>query len=322
MDFNNLYQACLKMINDKYNLNDFSKDIFTDIYNNVYKNSDLTIPNNNLNKQVLVEIKNYIESKLNKDIDIQEEDLELKIKEIEAIRNAISKMPPINSSTTIESEIQTTPILNQIQIPTFQPSISQLPQMCKTFIINTTKNNFKVTLNVDIKNHSIYPECICLPSDIKNKTPYIILHLNDGIKQISYSYIPINVYNLTWDIWKPIINDYIDITLTNNNWIITMIDYLNTPIDLNEYQVIVNDVLMVNNNYTLNINKPHYFSINDKIKIIKNNGIVINNIITDINNNIITINKNNLILEDFIDSKIINYKHNISLTFKYHIKQQ
>jgi len=91
---------------------------------------------------------------------------------------------------------------------------------------------------------------------------------------------------------------------------------------MNEYQAIVNDVLMVNNNYTLNINKPNYFSINDKIKIIKNDGYIIDNIINNIKGNIITINKNNLKLEDFIDSKIINYKYNISLTFKYILKQQ
>jgi len=91
---------------------------------------------------------------------------------------------------------------------------------------------------------------------------------------------------------------------------------------MSEYQAIVNDVLMVNDKYTLNINKPQYFKNNDKIKILKGNGYISDNVITDINNNIITIHKNNLELNDFMDSKIINYKHNFSITFKYHIKQQ
>ena len=114
--------------------------------------------------------------------------------------------------------------------------------------------------------------------------------------------------------------------LNNNNWIISLIDYLNNPIDMNEYQTIINDVLIINNTFSLNINKPYLFSINDKIKIIKNDGYINDNIIIDINekndNKRIIINKNDLTLNDFINGRIINYKHNISITFKYHIKQQ
>ena len=44
------------------------------------------------------------------------------------------------------------------------------------------------------------------------------------------------------------------------------------------------------------------------------------NKIIGIKDNRILINKLNLIMEDFINAKIINYKHNFSLTFKYHIK--
>lgn len=337
MESNALYQSCLKMLNDKYKINEFSKDIFMSIYNNVYQKAGVNIPTNELNKAILIEIKNIIETKIlnndqqptindnrdNNQNNNRDEDLEFKIREMEALRASISKMNVVIQPPTIENDIPQTPIINNpqpIQIATYQQPI--ISNKFKTFIVNTTKNNFRLTPNIDVKFHSIYPCCICIPSDIKNKTPYLILVLSDGIKQISYTYIPVNTHNTTWDIWQPIINDYLDITLGNNNWIITLVDYLNNPIDLNEYQAIVNDVLMVNNNYTLNINKPHYFSINDKIKIIKNNGYISDNIIANVNNNIISINKNNLNLEDFIDSRIINYKHNISITFKYHLKQQ
>lgn len=324
MDANNLYQSCLKMLNDKYKINDFSREIFMEVYTNIYHQNNVTIPNNELNKLVLIEIRNKVENDLKNDIRTDKEDLELRIKEVEAVRASIAKMTPVSSANFEMNDNQPAPsIITQpqsIQISNYQQS-STIPK-CKTFIVNTTKNNFRITSMVDSKSHSIYPCYICIPSDVKFKTPYLILSLSDGIKQINYTYIPVNINNSNWDNWKPITDDYLEISLGNNNWIINFIDYLGNPLDMNEYQAIVNDVLMVNNNYTLNINKPHYFNVNDKIKIIKNNGYISDNIITDNNNNIITIQKNNLILDDFIDSKIINYKHNISITFKYHIKQQ
>lgn len=322
MDSTNLYQSCLKMLNDKYKFTDLSKDIFMNIYTNIYQKAGVITPTNDLNKEVLLEVKNFVENKLNNNNNNNEEDLELKIKEIEASRVAIAKLNFISQPQSIETENHAPAKVNSQPINITNVQSQSLSIKYKTFIINTTKNNFRVTPNIDIKYHSIYPCSICISSEIKNKTPYLILIINDGIKQINYTYIPSNINNLTWDIWNPIINDYIDITLNTNNWIITLVDYTNNPIDMNEYQAIVNDVLMVNNNYTLNINKPNYFSINDKIKIIKNDGYIIDNIINNIKGNIITINKNNLKLEDFIDSKIINYKYNISLTFKYILKQQ
>jgi len=322
------------MLYDKYKLTDFSKDIFTNIYSSIYNKAGISIPNNDLNKLVLIEIKNIVETKIlndkNEIISLnenKEEDLELKIREAEALRASISKIN-FNEKNQLSSitpsindiDIQSTPIkMPIIQQPIINTNISI---KCKTFIINTTKNNFRVTPNIDIKFHSIYPVSICMPSNIKNKTPYFILIINDGIKQVNYTYILSDVYNSSWDVWKPIIDDYIDIMLSNNNWTITLIDYLNNEIDMNEYISIVNDVLMVNNNYTLNINKPYYFSIYDKIKIIKNNGYISDNIINNVSGNIITIDKNNLEMSDFINSKIINYKHNISIVFKYHLKQQ
>jgi len=322
MDPNNLYQSCLKMLNDKYKINDYPKDVFMEIYMNIYNENKATTPNNDLNKLVLIEVRNKVEKDLKEPVS-ETSDLEMKIREAEAIRASIAKMTPIMGAVNLEGVEETQPSTTPsqtIHVSNYQQATT-LPK-CKTFIVNTTKNNFKIKSMVDVKTYSIYPCYICIPADIKYKTPYLILSLNDGVKQNNYTYIPVDINHSNWDNWKPITDDYMEISLGNNNWTINFIDYLGNPLDMNEYQVIVNDVLMVNNNYTLNINKPQYFNINDKIKIIKGNGYISDNIITDINNNIITIHKNNLELNDFMDSKIINYKHNFSITFKYHIKQQ
>lgn len=322
MDSNNLYQSCLKMLKDKYNINEFPKDVFMEVYMNIY--GDNKTPNNDSNKMVLIEIRNRIESDLKSDLKTESEDLELRIKEAEAVRASISKMTPIiSASETIEINQPITAVVppqQTIHVSNYQQT-STLPK-CKTFIVNTTKNNFRIKSMIDVKTHVIYPCYICVPTDIKFKTPYLILSLSDGIKQINYTYIPADINNSNWDNWKLITDDYLEILLGNNNWIINLIDYLGNPLDMSEYQAIVNDVLMVNDKYTLNINKPLYFKVNDKIKILKGNGYISDNVVTDINNNIITVHKNNLELDDFMDSKIINYKHNISITFKYYIKQQ
>lgn len=328
MDSNNLYQSCLKMLNDKYKITEFPKEGFMEIYMSVYNEHNSTTPNNELNKMVLIEIRNKVEKDLRNAVTLNEnEDLELKIKEAEALRASIAKMTPIMGAVNLDGMDDT--IQTQIQTQSQQPpqmiNVSNYQQTtstpkCKTFIVNTTKNNFKIKSMVDVKTHCIYPCYICIPADIKYKTPYLILSLNDGIKQINYTYIPVNInHNSNWDNWKLITDDYLEISLGNNNWTINFIDYLGNPLDMNEYQAIVNDVLMVNNNYTLNINKPEFFNKNDKIKIIKSNGYISDNNVINIDNNIITINKNNLELDDFMNSKIINYKHNFSITFKYHL---
>jgi hypothetical protein len=315
MDSNELYNSCLKMLDDKYNIKSFSKEIFMNIYNDIYKD-DLMTPNNNSNKLVLMEVKKKVEEKK----DTPDLDLELKIKEIEKMRSAIINIKP----AIIENENDTNNQINMkpqtpIQISNYNQVVSQ---KFKTFIINTFKNNFKINPNININTYNIYPCCISIPIDIKNKTPYIILVISDGTKNNTYIYNPIPIIDATWDIWKPITDDYIDISLNNNNWNISLLDWNYNPIELNEYLVIINDVLEQNNYFSLNIgdNKINNFNINDKIKIIKENGENSENRIIDINNNRLFILKGNLKINDFINGKIINFKHNISLTFKYHLK--
>ena len=310
MDCNDLYNACLKMLDDKYNIKSFSKDTFMNIYNDIYKD-DLNKPNNNSNKLVLIEVKKKIE-------DTKEtSDLELRMKEIEKMRSAIVNLKPASVDTDIDTSEINLKQQAPIQISNYNQIISH---KFKTFIINSFKNNFKVNPNININTYTIYPCCISVPIEIKNKTPYIILVINDGIKSNNYIYNPIPLINATWDIWKPITKDYMEISLNNNNWNISLLDYNYIPIDLNEFLFVINDVLEDTNYYSLNINKINNFNINDKIKIIKENGENIENKIIDIINNRLLIYKLNLNINDFINGKIINFKHHISLTFKYHLK--
>lgn len=350
MDIDTLYVSCLKMLNDKFNIKEYSKEKFINIYNNTYKenNKNPLIPIYEINRLILVKIKNDINEEINKKDEInnneinekiEEEnnkideeprkfDIENKLKEFENIR---ASMNLISSSIEIKDNIneeennieKLSSSINSIQINNQDLSVNN---KYKTFIINTNKNNFKVSINVNILQNNIYPCYLNLPFDIKYKTPYIILSINDNNdKIVNYTFIPKYNNNNIWDIWKPITDNYININLNTNNWNINLIDNLNNIIDFSNYYSNIKDVLENNSNntFSLSIDNENNFNINNKIKIIKENGIIIDNIfIIDKNkdNNRIIIKKNNLNLSDFINSKIYNYNNQISLLFKYYSK--
>ena len=325
MDKENLYIACLKMLSDKYDIKTYSKEKFNIIYAKIYNENNTSIINNEINKQILITIKNEFLNNNNNDYNIDN-----KIKELESIRATMNNIQP----AVLQSSIQQLSINSPLPIIQ-QPQQSQQPQQFpiiqtektltnfKTFIINATKNNFKITSSIDIKTNYIYPCKLCVPSDIKNQTPYLIISINDGIKNINYTYIP-SICNNIWDIWIPSVNNYIDINLNNNIWNLNIIDFLGNNLDFSNYYYSINSVLenVLNETFTLNVENSNNFNINDKIKIIQENNtinenIILNKIIDNKNNYLLIIKKNNMQLDSFINAKIFKYTNQFSLIFKY-----
>lgn len=352
MNSDSLYLAALKMLNDKYQITDYSKDKFINIYNQTYKENDKNPlnPSNDINKIILFKIKDDIENEIKiKNETPQEKEIIIddKLKEIESIRASMnllssSTLNPndINGSIngingingtiddSIDGIIDKTKTIPNIQINNQSPTINN---NFKTFIINTNKNNFKITPNIDIKNNLIYPCCISVPNDIKKLTPYILLSIFDGVKTINYTYICHFINNGSWDIWKPITDNYSEINLNNNNWNISFIDFRANHIDLSHYYHSIIDVLEDSSNKTFSLNIDDgngnvngnvngNYDIYDKIKIIKEDGNVYDSSIVGFNNNRIIIKKNKLNMNDFVNSTIYNYKNQISLLFKYQSK--
>jgi hypothetical protein len=308
MDFEELYKTSLKMINDKFGINQYSKEDFLSIYKNFYQENQT--PTNELNKEVLKKINQIFSQPVKTDIDSRVKELENTRKNIDKLTSLSSHNQPI-SSTIVKDDIK----IPQIQITNEEKHITY-----KTFIINTIKNNFKITPSIDIKSNSIYPCCLCLPSNIKNETPYIILSINDGNKNNNYTYIP--TFQNKWDIWKPITENYNEINLNNNKWIINIYDYLNNVIDFDEYYSTIFNVIYDKNEemFFLKIDNIHLFNKNDRIKIIMKDGSSRDNKIANIKNEKIVIYPNNLEYKDFIDAKLFNYNYQFSLLFKYYIK--
>ena len=333
MDKENLYLACQKMLSDKYNISDYSKTDFDFIYTKIYNEHNTKNANNDINKQILITIKdkflndgnsNNTNNETEQIIKKDNIDIDNKIKELEHIRaNMNNFIPTINQQQLIKKtsnpliQMQPTQIIQQQKITINKHNF-------KTFIINTIKNNFKITSSIDIKSNYIYPCQVCVPSNIKNKTPYIIISINDGIKNTNYTFIP-SICNNIWDIWTPIINNYIDINLNTNVWNINFIDFLGNHIDFGNYYFNINSVLenTVNETFTIGVENSNVFNINDKVKIIQENNLISENIIVDKINNeqLLIIKKNKLSMNSFINAKIFNYNNQYSIIFKYISKE-
>lgn len=120
----------------------------------------------------------------------------------------------------------------------------------RDWIINPHRNTLSFTINIDLQNNVIEPLKILFPLYVKNITPYIILVITDNHKTFKYNFL----YSKTsgnWDIWKLIskdnnINNIIN--LTNKNWKIHFLDYLNNILDLGKDDIKISNI----NEYKLN----------------------------------------------------------------------
>lgn len=334
-----LYNISLKMLKDKHNLDEYPRDKFNIIYYQIFNNkTNNNLETNDLNKLVLKKINESILSNNKKD-DIRNDDeddnkIEAKINELRNIRNNMN-LNTINTNTNAnvntnflnnnDSQIDIDEKFNEIQeirnnmINTTNTNINTTTInnniKYKTFIINSIKNNFTTNIN----KTNIYPLFLCLPSFIKKLSPYIILSITDNYNNIiNYTFI-YNKNSIYWDIWKPVIKAYNKIILENTNWNIKLFDFNNNLISLNDYYSTTIEILENNNYFNVKIDKIHLFNLNDKIKIIFNNNHCCDNIINDIDieNETIQINKNNINIQEFINSKIFNYNYQLSLIFKY-----
>jgi hypothetical protein len=184
----------------------------------------------------------------------------------------------------------------------------------RSFIINTMKSTFFI--NNKYINHKIYPSHLCIPSMIKNMTPYIIIGIIDEQQSnLTYTFVP-EIIGPIWDIWKPVNNNYINLNIGSSQLKINLYDHTNNYLEFKNYYIDILEILEINNSYKIKVSNPDFFNINDKVKIIFNNNITIDNtIINKDKENNIYIYINNIKIEEFIQSKIYNLNHQLSIIF-------
>jgi len=334
MDKKQLYVVTLKMLKDKYDINEYPLQKFNNIYDFIYNNHNTKVPDNNINKQILIHIKNEIENKQDDKFNI-----EMKLKEIELIRSTLKEEterklkepnPPSSIPITVPSGVPAAipgGVPSGVPMGTGNISIIRMNDnkndVYKTFVVHVNRNEIHITNNRDInnKNNNIYPCCICVSNSFLQikRSPYITLIIKDDIKKIEYSFIRENETT-----FRPVIDNYnyMDVGI-NNQWIISLSDFCGNRININEYYYEIIDVLELEEAFSLNINKELFnnFDINDDIRIISETKVISSNVINkNDNNNRIIINKKDLKLEDFKYAKIFNCKYQISVFFKYNLK--
>ena len=325
-----LYEICLKMIKDKHELNEYSIDKFNTFYFQVFNNMNDNDNINDLNKIVLKKINEDIILNANKNDSIQN-----KIIELQNIRSSMISNGNANGNGNVNGNGNGNGnangnangngnLVNYDDMDNFKISSSANIKYIKydnlannngrSFIINTFKNT--LFINNKYTNHKIYPSYLCIPSTIKNITPYIIIAIIDEQQSnITYTFIP-DIIGPIWDIWKPVNNNYINININSSQWKINLYDHTNNYLELKNYYINILEILEINNSYKIKVSNPDYFNINDKVKLIFNNNITIDNtIINKDKENNIYIYKNNIKIEQFIDSKIYNLNHQLSIIF-------
>jgi len=319
-----LYDICLKMIKDKHQLNEYSIDKFNTFYFQVFNNSSDTDNINDLNKTVL--------KKINEDIIFNKDDnIQNKIIELQNIRSSMNANINVNNTNNngngnintngngngngneIFNDIDNMRISSSANIK-YMKFDKLANNIGRSFIINTMKSTFFI--NNKYINHKIYPSHLCIPSIIKNMTPYIIIGIIDEQQSnLTYTFVP-EIIGPIWDIWKPVNNNYINLNIGSSQLKINLYDHTNNYLEFKNYYIDILEILEINNSYKIKVSNPDFFNINDKVKIIFNNNITIDNtIINKDKENNIYIYINNIKIEEFIQSKIYNLNHQLSIIF-------
>jgi hypothetical protein len=180
------------------------------------------------------------------------------------------------------------------------------------------RNNIIFNIPIDIKNYNIIPECLTLSKNIKYITPYIILNISDNIKNINYIFICDKI-NGNWDTWRlSSENNDIEYIELNKNWKLTLYDYSNRILDLGSDNYNILNVINEDKYYKLSINlNNNILNVNDNIIIKTYNSKLHYKKIDKIINNFYYITNDNILLEDFINCKILNMMEQYSFIIKY-----
>ena len=304
------------MVKDKFKMDEYDINEFNKIYNSFPLDS-------NINKNVLITINENLKLKVNNNTVIDNDILNNKIREMELIRKSTI---PI-TTPSIEIPIINDDANNKQQPIYIQPQqLQQQQQKFKTFVINSinrdwsnnqNRNNIQINIPININDYYIYPDCLCLHEDIREITPYIIMNISDNIKNYQIIFI-CSIQNGNWDIWRPSNDSYFNIDLNRKIWTLTLFDHNNQELNLGHDNIAITEINNHNNNYyKFKLENDYNLYKNDIITIKLYNGTKIKAKIINIIDNHYIINKNNIKIEEFINSHILNDMKQFSFIAKY-----
>lgn len=339
-----LLNKIILIIKDKYNNdnNDLKKlnNICLTNIKNYYVNKKTDNVKNNL-ETIPEEKENNIHKSITEETKLEDNLLDLKIKELEFLRD--EQIPDYNIeddytiNNKISSDVSGNTIIN------YNSSKKEENIFYKTLLITSINrdwslNPFRNNINFDTKlfNFNEYKySCygLLLPSYVSDLTPIIKMNIKNNVDDIFYNFVCTTNNKNNWNMWKT--NDNVDIILNEKFFNITFYNYTNNVLDLGNDNIKINNFsnydyhgkdcvkLCINYDY-FNINN-NLFNINDIISIKLNNNKYFNAkiiYIQQVSNNfeLIIINNNNII--DYIDnnSTIMICKNQFNLMLKYYVK--
>jgi hypothetical protein len=242
----------------------------------------------------------------------------------------IPAMPALQQAQVVQPQQQ-----QPQQVIMQAPPQHTRPKQFKTFIINSShrdwvkypnKNNLKCQIPITShNNYAFFPDCMCFPTHVKNKTPYVLVHISDGAKNLVYTFTLFSHNtDAKWDIWKTV-DDPESITLSNRQWVIKCYDFLNNELDLGIDDIQITEAALLNDDHYL-LKYEHQaagqLQANDYVLIQTKAGQqhckkVLEH---DEKDKMLTIDRTDLNIDDFISSSMMNTNNQFSFVIKYYYK--
>ena len=145
------------------------------------------------------------------------------------------------------------------------------------------------------------------------------MNISDNIKNYQSIFICEN-QNTYWDIWKPTNNDYYEIDLSKKTWTITLFDFNNKELNIGYDNIQITEINNHNENFYKFKVSDYKFYVNDNITIKLYDSKIIKAKILEIIDNYYIIDKNNINIEQYINSYILNDMKQYSFVLKYTLK--
>jgi len=231
----------------------------------------------------------------------------------------------INAMNSYFNPTIITDVIHQIS------DVKKSSQTSKVIVINShnrdwikypDRNALKFSINIDFGQHYLEPYKLIFPYFVKELTPYVIMCISDGLKMQKFYFTYLKSNGSLWDEWLLMNKKNTEyIILENKTWNIILYDYMNNELHLGNDDIQITEVNKIDENtfkikitkddeYTMNLIKDdsyanvllktHSDNIEcARIKRIKN--------INDNSYEEYTLkNDDNLELQDFLNSKILN----------------
>lgn len=266
---------------------------------------------------------------------LDEDMINFKVKELEKTRQAIptfsneTKNQPMhsadeedniaeyNTGKNIPISFTMTPAVNKTQ--TYKQI--QINSISRNWLLHKDRNSMNAEITINLDNHVLFPDTLCLPSFVADMTPCVTMYISDGHDKISYIFT-CSRRNYTWDSWNTVASAE-SIDLRHKIWSLELYDMCGRKLCMGCDCFNILEIEKNEGGYKIKIPKQEIpFKIGDTLCIRTSKETNIYETILKIteDGHVLHITSNNSIdIQDFIDSVILNVNAQFSFMIKYHI---